>query len=501
MIFKALLRRTFRETKGVNVFSRTLCFLAIFYFQHTKSQEKAFKLMSFLQRLKQNIANFYLAYFYYVWGDFKLALSYVDAYLRGLNSKNSNLTSFQEATQNSKQDSLQDQKSKAYLKQDQKSPQSKQIQGKENFNQSQEAIKRSQENSSKSQENAKSSQTNPTQNLAKNSLEALYLKARILSYLGRKDEIFEILSTLLKKTNRIKTWSELAYHAQNEKELTLLLKLYEENKDNFAKFQAHKDELISSLNYAALKANSYEEARVFTKKLLFSNLKEKKALKRKKQLSRADAKEALQDLDTTLKKEGIELFFISGLFLGLIREKNFISHDYDLDVGVFESDLEKLRDIFIKSKSFILNDNGFVENLVQVFHINGVHIDVFMHYEKDGKIYHDGHFTRWSNSPFKLIKREFLGQNYLTPQDEALYLSENYGVDYLVPKNSLNYNTYLDTPNMQVTNKAHFITVLISLLGTDFALNNEGRILEALKAQDAEDFVGEYLAFKEGLKK
>ncbi|TQR61346.1 LicD family protein [Campylobacter troglodytis] len=487
MIFKALLRRTFRETKGVNVLARTLCFLAVFYFQHTKSQEKAFKLMSFLQGLKQNIANFYLAYFYYVWGDFKLALSYVDAYLKGLNSKHSNPTSFQEATQNSKQDSLQDQESKAYSRQDQKSPHSKQ--GKEN----------SQENFNQSQESIKNSQTNPTQDLTKNSIEALYLKARILSYLGRKDELFSLLSALLKKSNRIKTWSELAYHAQTQKEFTLLLKLYEENKDNFAKFHAHKDELISSLNFAALKAHSYEEAKKFTKELLFSNLREKKALKRKKHLSKADAKEALQDLDATLKKEGIEMFFISGLFLGLIREKNFISHDYDLDLGVFESDLEKLRDIFIKSKVFLISDEGFFKGL-KLLHINGAKIDLFVHYEEEGKVYHDGHFTRWSNSPFKLIEREFLGQNYLSPKDKHLYLSENYGADYLVPKNSLNYNTYLDTPNMQVTQKEHFITVLISLLGTEFALHNEGRILAALKAYGADDFVGEYLSFKKNLK-
>jgi len=33
-------------------------------------------------------------------------------------------------------------------------------------------------------------------------------------------------------------------------------------------------------------------------------------------------------------------FLISGTFLGLIRENGFLAHDYDIDLGVFDDDID-----------------------------------------------------------------------------------------------------------------------------------------------------------------
>jgi len=38
--------------------------------------------------------------------------------------------------------------------------------------------------------------------------------------------------------------------------------------------------------------------------------------------------------------EQMRWFLISGTFLGLIRENGFLAHDYDIDLGVFDDDID-----------------------------------------------------------------------------------------------------------------------------------------------------------------
>jgi len=324
-----------------------------------------------------------------------------------------------------------------------------------------------------------------------------YFKAKILSLLGQKEQAFLLLEQSLKNSSRLKGFIELANLSTNEKEFKRITKLFDENKDNFANFKNNKATLLKWFAKAAINAKEYNLAKQALKEALFIFLKNPKQFQTKQTMRLKDAKEALEDLAQLLALHKITMFLVSGVFLGCVRERNFIKHDYDLDVGVFEVSLEALREIFVKSPCFVLK-NPYYQGGVQLYHLNGIYIDVFLHFENEGFIYHDGDFLRWKNTAFELCEYEFLGKRYLAPKDYDLYLRENYGFDYLQSKDSKAYHTLLDTPNMEILNKEEFIAHLYALLFSQFALFNEERILNKLKELNEESFVREYLDFKKG---
>ncbi|MBX7491156.1 hypothetical protein [Helicobacter turcicus] len=325
-----------------------------------------------------------------------------------------------------------------------------------------------------------------------------YLKARVLSLLGQKEQAFLLLEQSLKSFSRLKGFIELVNLSTNKEEFALVKKLFDENKDNFAHFQNNKKEFLKWLAQAAINAKEYQFAKQFLKESLFLFLKNPRKKFQAKQIMRTkDAKEALEDLAELLALNKITMFLISGVFLGCVRSKSFIEHDYDIDVGVFGVSLESLHEIFTKSPCFVLK-NPHYQGGVQLYHLNGIYIDVFLHFEEHGFIYHDGDFVRWKNTAFELCEYEFLGKKYLAPKDYDLYLRENYGVTYMQSKNSKTYYTFLDTPNMQILNKEEFIICLYESLFKEFALFNETRILDKLKELNEKSFVTEYLDFKKG---
>ena len=53
------------------------------------------------------------------------------------------------------------------------------------------------------------------------------------------------------------------------------------------------------------------------------------------------------------------------------------------------------------------------------------------------------------NTPFTLAPHKFLDDQYLIPENYSLYLTENYG-SWEIPNKE--FDSALDTPNMEVTN-------------------------------------------------
>jgi len=160
---------------------------------------------------------------------------------------------------------------------------------------------------------------------------------------------------------------------------------------------------------------------------------------------------------------GIDIFVISGTFLGLHRESGFLAHDYDIDLGIFESDytsrlldelnyLDGFLDISLDYPCFReVNAKGGgyyktqVPALIKLHHNSGVQIDIFIHFE-EGEIYwHGSSLHRWENLKFNLVERRFLGLNVLAPLEADRYLTENYG-DWRTPVKKFNCST--GTPNI-----------------------------------------------------
>ena len=70
---------------------------------------------------------------------------------------------------------------------------------------------------------------------------------------------------------------------------------------------------------------------------------------------------ALVDLQNILTNNNKEIFLVSGTLLGYAREKNILSHDKDVDVGIFDHEDIK------KTISFIENSNLFIIKILLIF--------------------------------------------------------------------------------------------------------------------------------------
>lgn len=191
-----------------------------------------------------------------------------------------------------------------------------------------------------------------------------------------------------------------------------------------------------------------------------------------------DAKQALSDFITLFPLTDLKWFFVSGTFLGLIRDQGFLPHDYDIDLGVFESDIdiEATCEALHASKQFVLkkydhhrsqlftpdtvSTNPDIPYILKIIHASGVHIDLFIHYKDQrttpATYWHGSSLHRWENSAFELVSYPFYTYNVFGPADADTYLTENYG-DWRTPVTEFNCTT--DTPNLALV--PHPIAVVI----------------------------------------
>lgn len=182
-----------------------------------------------------------------------------------------------------------------------------------------------------------------------------------------------------------------------------------------------------------------------------------------------EAEVALKDLNACLQGKGINFFLISGTLLGCVREQSILGHDKDIDIGVTEIvKMDELHRAIADCPVFKEREIRS-ENCCYVQHANGVDIDIFRHYETGGRIWHEGIKTRWWNTPFELKQTEFLGQQYAIPADTDRYLTENYG-DWSTPK--LEYDTFLDTPNIESTSEDALTLYYLSVLVDHYLRGN-----------------------------
>jgi len=146
----------------------------------------------------------------------------------------------------------------------------------------------------------------------------------------------------------------------------------------------------------------------------------------------------------TLNDVGITFFLTCGTCLGFVREGQFLEHDKDIDIGIFEDvDLEKLKKVLEAvyiNVSIYGEDNGKIVWANR--EINGALLvfEIQVHYRKDGKIfmnrdleedapqrYIEGRLE-WSAKFFdnmKIIKHR--GEEYLIPTFVEEYLYTAYG--------------------------------------------------------------------------
>ena len=169
----------------------------------------------------------------------------------------------------------------------------------------------------------------------------------------------------------------------------------------------------------------------------------------------------LIDVYETLKEIGIESWLNCGTLLGAIREKDFISRDLDLDLGIlsenfiYEKHFSILKEKLEKLNFEFLKKNAALNNIFEYkFRRYDINIDLFIYYiDKVDRIIpnyngdEDFHLTdvrshycrnvNNENDPITcdhprnivetLIEIEFLGHKFLIPKYYDEYLSLSYG--------------------------------------------------------------------------
>lgn len=182
-----------------------------------------------------------------------------------------------------------------------------------------------------------------------------------------------------------------------------------------------------------------------------------------------DALAALGTLDGTLK---MPWYIISGTFLGAVREGTFLSHDYDIDIGINAEDFSEsalLEAILQASDLTLVNisphlhlteHNGVLTDharpaLYHILHISGIGIDVFIHHLDGDLRWHGSAEHRWDNHDFALIDYTISGLPVRGPALADRYLTENYG-DWRTPVKTFNCST--GTPNVRFNHSLSAVT-------------------------------------------
>ena len=274
--------------------------------------------------------------------------------------------------------------------------------------------------------------------------ESYYLLFDNLIEINKKQEA---IHEILKIANRKKTWLKLANIVENEEDFNTLYTHYRTAiKTN--KIKEDTNIIKEYIALAAQRAKLYPIAiklwEEITQDPHYTN-STKKIL-----LNQELGKKAIHDLATIANNFNIKIFMISGTLLGFIRENALLKHDSDLDFGIFETDnITQLIQAIKTSGVFFVLPN-YSRNSVRIKHINGTPIDIFIHFKENNQYCHNGIKVNWYNRLFNIKKINYLNLDLYIPENPELYLEENYGSDWKIPKEK--FDSTFDCPNGIINN-------------------------------------------------
>ena len=172
-------------------------------------------------------------------------------------------------------------------------------------------------------------------------------------------------------------------------------------------------------------------------------------------MSSAEQLAVLRRATEALERVGIRAFLVSGTLLGMIRDGRLMAHDYDIDLGILPGEAEP------NVVADALRSAGFtvaVQDLKVVGRTeNDFAVDIFIHYERDGRLWHGTEIHEWWNTPFDLRRSELDDVAVWIPDDPERYLDENYGT---WTRPIAFYNFSFDTPNRRYRNTYHGLNYL-----------------------------------------
>jgi lipopolysaccharide cholinephosphotransferase len=155
--------------------------------------------------------------------------------------------------------------------------------------------------------------------------------------------------------------------------------------------------------------------------------------RRSQKINKEIARDNLLIFRNIFKNHELKFFLLYGTVLGAIRENDFIAHDTDTDVGIFEED----RHLFLNAIPILLK-NGFKiirtkepDDLV-TFMRNDEYIDVGI-FSLNGRYYKYQDNLIDKKFLERLDSTSFLGFDFYIPSNIEKFLVKNYGSNWMEP--------------------------------------------------------------------
>ena len=137
-----------------------------------------------------------------------------------------------------------------------------------------------------------------------------------------------------------------------------------------------------------------------------------------------------------------------GTLLGAYRNHDFISYDYDMDMGVFYEDASRVREALVKN-GFKLNRQFKVADgslgFQETYTFLGVDIDIFYFHKELDTIYCNGFKPLQEEPSYAQVKKVtfpykgfttiiFKDKPFNVPANIEEHLAAHYGEDFMIPK-------------------------------------------------------------------